>query len=60
MHVPGDFTEDTDELLECAKINFENVEKMNPGLNKHPIYALAKAQLDECVRRAEHSEAEED
>ena len=54
------FTENTTELLECAKINFENVERMNPGLGKHPVYILAKAQLDACVERLERIEAEGD
>lgn len=35
------------ELIECAKINFENLARAIPGLNKHPFYIIAKAQLDE-------------
>ncbi len=34
------------EILECARINFENVIKMNPGLKEHPIYQLAIEQLE--------------
>lgn len=36
------------ELISSAKINFENVENLNPMLSKHPIYMIAKTQLDEA------------
>jgi hypothetical protein len=41
------------EILECAKINFENVEKMNPTLLLHPIYLLAKEQLNNGIKKLE-------
>lgn len=48
-----EFSEDTPGLAECAKINFENVERMSPALKLHPIYMLAKQQLDAvCARLA--------
>lgn len=37
------------ELLECAKINFENLADAMPILYKHPYYLIAKAQLDEAL-----------
>lgn len=46
-----EFSVSTTELAECAKINFENVEKMNPSIRNHPLYALAKRQLDASVAR---------
>lgn len=46
-----DFSASTPELAECAKINFENVERMNPALKAHPIYMMAKKQLDAVVAR---------
>lgn len=46
-----EFSAPTPELAECAKINFENVERMNPGLSRHPIYMLAKKQLDAVCAR---------
>ena len=48
-----DFDDDALELCMCAQINFENVEKMISGLRSHPIYQLAKSQLDGVVRRLE-------
>lgn len=36
-----------EELLACAKLNFENFEKANPEIVRHPYYRIAKAQLDE-------------
>jgi hypothetical protein len=46
-----DFSVSTPELAECARINFENVERMAPQLKAHPIYALAKQQLDALCKR---------
>ena len=37
------------ELAECAKINFENLEKAFPLVKQHPFYLIAKAQLDESL-----------
>lgn len=45
------FAADTTELLQCAQINFENAEKMVPGLAGHPIFRMAKMQLDAVVKR---------
>lgn len=37
------------ELAECAKINFENLERAVPELKTHPFYIIAKGQLDEAL-----------
>lgn len=44
------------EWLLNAQINFQNVEKMNPGLKAHPIYRMAKEQLDNAIRVIDQSE----
>lgn len=36
-------------LALCAKINFENLEKVMPHVTRHPYYMIAKAQLDEAL-----------
>lgn len=36
-------------IAECAKANFENLEKAVPMLKQHPYYLIAKAQLDESL-----------
>ena len=38
-----------EELAECAKINFENLEAAVPFLKTHPYYVIAKSQLDEAL-----------
>jgi hypothetical protein len=35
-----------EELLRCAQINFENVEKIFPSIKAIPLYKAAKLQLD--------------
>ena len=37
-----------EELLGCAKINFENLERAMPMIKAHPYWKIAKAQLDEA------------
>lgn len=37
------------ELVLCAKINFENLERSMPIVTQHPFYIIAKAQLDEAL-----------
>lgn len=37
------------DLAECAKVNFENLERDLPILRKHPMYLIAKMQLDEAL-----------
>ena len=32
-----------------AQVNFENLERAMPLINKHPFYRIAKAQLDESL-----------
>lgn len=34
------------ESLECAKVNFENFEEAFPVAADHPLYKIAKIQLD--------------
>ncbi len=48
------------EGVECAKINFENLETAFPIVKKHPMYIIAKAQLDEALgyKKVEESLAE--
>jgi hypothetical protein len=46
------------ELFYCAKINFDNTEKMMPILKKHPIFQLAKEQLSEAIKKAEKNDEE--
>ncbi len=38
-----------EELLLCARINFENLEKSRPDVAVDPYYRIAKAQLDEAL-----------
>lgn len=38
------------EVAENAKINFENVVKMNPALGQHPIFTIAMEQLTEVIK----------
>lgn len=37
------------ELAECARINFENLERARPDVAVNPYYRIAKAQLDEAL-----------
>lgn len=42
--------------LECvqnAQINFENLERFFPQLKTHPVYMIAKEQLDNGVNKLE-------
>ena len=48
---PDGFSGDNAELAECAKLNFESVAKMAPALAAHPIFQIAKMQLDALVKR---------
>ena len=48
---PDGFSNDNAELAECAKMNFETVAKMAPALAAHPIFQIAKTQLDALVKR---------
>jgi hypothetical protein len=34
------------EMLESAKINFENIERVHPLLKLDPLWIIAKSQLD--------------
>jgi len=38
-----------EELLGCARINFENLERDRPDVARHPFYRIAKAQMDEAL-----------
>jgi hypothetical protein len=37
-----------EELVMCAQINFENLERAMPNVKNHPFYKIAKGQLDEA------------
>ncbi len=39
------------ELLLSAQVNFETFTTQNPAVPKHPIYSIAKKQLDEFVEK---------
>ena len=52
-----DFSVSTPELAACARINFEQIMKLNPALQSHPIYFLALQQLKAVVARLEKAEA---
>lgn len=41
------------EAIRCAKVNFENLERMSPMLAKSPHYRIAKHQLDCAVAIAD-------
>ena len=38
------------EVLLNSQANFENVERMNPMLKNHPLYMIAKRQLDNVIK----------
>ena len=38
-------------LAESAKINFENLARMAPAVAAHPMFQIAKMQLDELVSK---------
>lgn len=48
-----DYTVGTLELFECARVNFENVQKMAPAIGVHPIWAIAMDQLATAIARLE-------
>ena len=41
------------ELVECIKVNLDNLAKMIPGLKDHPFFGLLKIQINECIRLLE-------
>lgn len=47
------FTLDTCELAQCAQINFNNLEQLNPTLKTHPMWHLAMQQFNAVVHRLE-------
>ena len=51
-----DFDGDALELARCAQINFQNFEKMSPFGAAHPIYKLAREQLDAAITRLENED----
>lgn len=44
------------EIAENAKINFENVVKMNPVLARYPLFAIGMEQLKKVIKRLEEDE----
>lgn len=38
-----------EEMAQCARINFENLERAFPTIKRHPYYQIAKAQLDDAL-----------
>lgn len=47
------------DVLLSSQINFQNVEKMNPGLLKHPIYQLARNQLDNVIKHVNEGDGKD-
>jgi len=45
------FVEDTQELLECAKANLEQMPKFRPGVERDPGYMIAMKQLKAAIAR---------
>lgn len=37
------------DLLHCARLNFENLERAVPHITLQPMYVIAKAQLDDAL-----------
>lgn len=46
------------EIAENAKINFDNVKRLNPVLGKHPMFIIAMEQLEEAIKMLEEREIE--
>ena len=44
------------EIAENAKINFDNVVRLNPVLSKHPMFIIAMEQLKEVIKMLEEKE----
>lgn len=38
------------EQAQCAQINFDNLTSMNPAIQAHPMYKIARVQLDNAVQ----------
>lgn len=51
-----EFDSPTDELAECAQINFMSFAKMNPAFANNPIFHLAMSQLGTVVMRLNQPE----
>lgn len=43
------------EIAKNSKINLENVIKLNPVLENHPIFVIAMDQLNEVIKRLEEN-----
>lgn len=41
------------ELLRCSQVNFDNLVTVNPAVANHPMYKIARMQLDEAVTALE-------
>lgn len=37
------------EMVECAKINLDNLAAQVPGLSEHPFFKIVKLQLDQIT-----------
>jgi len=44
------------ELIECARINFENLGKLVSGIKEHPMYKIVEAQLTIAANQAEEED----
>jgi hypothetical protein len=52
---PLDRSEILEQLL-CSQANFENLTMLNPNVGMHPIYKIAKMQLDDLVKELSSEE----
>jgi cytochrome c-type biogenesis protein CcmH/NrfF len=46
------------EQLRCAQVNFDNLTELNPAIAAHPMYKVARMQLDMGLATVETIEAE--
>lgn len=44
------------EQIRCSQINFDNLVEMNPVIANHPMYKIARMQLDYALKIAEGNE----
>ena len=51
-------TEEILEELRSSQINFDNLVKLNPIIKDHPMYIIARMQLDAAVENIESQKSE--
>ena len=53
---PDGFTGDNAELAMCVQMNLATLAQMAPAVARHPIFLIAKDQLDALVKRLEEAD----